>query len=460
MSGNFQNLPTALQVVIQQGWLERKIRAALQNKLAYRALVEKETFPTRIGEAFKRTRTAMLPAVVKKLVPSDMSNAASLTNGQTAQTAPGYEQWDVTLEEHGTFLGLNRKQDKVSLVNNYLRNAGLLANQSAKSQEHMARNPLFGAYLSGNSYVVTALGAGTSTTALVNDIRGFDTVLIANGTLAATSVSNPLTCYATKPDNTVVTLSVTGVVAEGTNHSSASQLSSDGVEQGGISGTLTFADAGGTLPDGTVIKAIHGSTILRPKGKTRTSALLGGDMLTLSLLLDAKLALENNGVSGAIDCVLDPSSLRQLYADPEFQNLHTGGRADTEMNTGMISAILGINFRTTTEAFQQPAFSGTGAHNIPVAVRRPILVSEGCIVESTFEADTEQEDQTIHNIVTVDGVNFIDRPSLDVFAQNVTQAWEWTGCYSVPQDQSMTAAIMPTAYGARYKRAVVIEHAG
>lgn len=459
MSGNFQNLPPALQVVIQEGWLERKIRAALKNKFAYRANVEKESFPTRIGEGFKRHRTAMLPAIVATLTPSDMSNAASLTNGQTAQTAPGYEQWEVTLRERGTFLGLNRKQDKVSLVNNYLRNAGLLADQSAKSREHLSRNELFAAGMSGDTYVVAALGAGSTTTAFVNDGRGFDKVMIADGTLADVSVSNPLTCSATAPDGTVTALSVTGCAFEVTNHSSASQVSSDGVEQCGRSATLTFAALGGALVDGTVIKAVHGSTVLRAKGRTRTSALLGGDMFTLSLLMDAKMALENNGVTG-MDCVLGPASLRQLYADPEFQNLHTGGRSHTEMTTGQISDILGINFRLTTEAFQQAKFSSTGAHNVAVPVHRPILIGEGCLVESTFEADYEEEGQTIHNIVNVDGVNFIDRPAIDVFGQNVTQAWEWTGCYSAPQDQKTTPAVMPSASYARYKRQVVIEHAG
>lgn len=459
MSGNFQNLPSALQVVIQDGWLERDIKAALKNKFAYRANVEKESFPTRIGEGFTRTRTAMLPAIVKKLVPSDMSNAASLTNGQTAQAAPGYEQWTVDLEEHGTYMGLNKKQDKVSLVNNYLRNAALLADQAAKSQEHLARNRWFDAYMSGNTYVVTELGAGSTTTAFVNDGRGFDRVMLANGKPADVSVSNPLTCSATKPDGTVVALTVTGCAFEGTNHSSASQVSSDSVEQGGRSATLTFTALGGALPDGTVIKAVHGSNIVRAKGRTRTSALLGGDLLTLSLLLDAKLVMDNNGGMGLYDCVMEPASMRQLFADEDFKNLHTGGRANGEIKSGFVSDLLGMRFLLSTEAFQQPAFGNStqGAHYVPVGVSRVALIGAGSLVESTFEADSE--DETIHNITNVDGVNFIDRPAIDAFGQNITQAWEWTGCYSAPQDQTMTPAIMPTASTARYKRGVVIEHA-
>ncbi len=45
-----QNFPISLQAIIQQGFLEREFQHALQSRLGYRAVADREKFAVGIGE--------------------------------------------------------------------------------------------------------------------------------------------------------------------------------------------------------------------------------------------------------------------------------------------------------------------------------------------------------------------------------------------------------------------------
>ena len=58
-----QNFPTALQPIIQQGFLEREFDQALRSKLGYRACADRVTVSVGIGETVTKTRAGLKPAV-------------------------------------------------------------------------------------------------------------------------------------------------------------------------------------------------------------------------------------------------------------------------------------------------------------------------------------------------------------------------------------------------------------
>jgi hypothetical protein len=55
------SLPTSIQAVIQQGYLEHKFEQALRAKLGFRAIADREPFMAGIGETITKTRTGVRP---------------------------------------------------------------------------------------------------------------------------------------------------------------------------------------------------------------------------------------------------------------------------------------------------------------------------------------------------------------------------------------------------------------
>ena len=436
------NFPAALQPIIQQGFLEREFQQALRSRLGYRAVADRMEFQVGIGETLTKTRAGLKPPVTTPLSPAGNTN---LDNGLTP-SGWSVEQYTITLNHYASTTDLNMVTSRVGIASQFLQNAAANGEQAARSLDELARNALFAAYFGGNTRVKTTLGVPGPTIA-VDDIRGFQTVFV-NGVQVPVS---PTALLSVGVNNQSYTLS--GAVADGTNTS---------VVPGAISGTLTFT-ASVTVADGTAgntVLASTASSIARPANRGNLSLLTAADTLTMGTLLNAVSTLRQNAVptiDGAYNCYLDPVSSRQLFNDPDFKLLFQGAtNASTVFKTGMVNDFLGLRFVPTNEAYVQ-IHPTLGGYN----VRRPIVCGKGALIEGDFAglaaADVAPDDSLIS---VVDGIAMVTREPIDRLQQIIAQSWYWIGGFVAPSDVTTNALTVPTANGAVFKRAVMIEHIG
>jgi hypothetical protein len=465
--GTFTNFPTALVPMLQTGFLERELEEGLDSVLAYRRAAVQETVPSRIGETLTRTRKGRKAPVPTALTPSSMTG---LDNGLTPSTF-SVEQYQFTMAPYGDTVDTNLLQELAGIADQLIGNSRNNGVQAAQTLERIARFKLFSGYLGGNSFVRTDLGAGSTTTCHINDVRGFQNVVV-NGQVTPVSVTNTLTVVETAVGASGVnqTLTVTGVAVDGTNQSSTPD---------GASGVLTFTTA--TLPvNGDALVAATAPKIIRPFSRLTTAGLVGSDMLTMGLVEDAVAYLRDNGVPPMMDgthhCILDNTSLRQLFADQDFKVLFAGRYQSREYRDGDIIQLLGITFIPTTETYVQPsatqynglvytaASTATAPANVTQRVRRPIVLGAECIIQGDFEGMetwlAREGVNAIGEVFLVNGVAQILRPPLDRLQQTISLSWNWVGDFAVPSDVTANSTIIPTASNAQFKRALVIEHVG
>ena len=437
------NFPTALQPIIQQGFLEREFQTGLESVLGFRAVADREPIPNKVGETITKTRRGLKAPVTTPLAPNTNTN---LDNGLTP-SGWTVEQYTLGMDMYGDTIDLNMVTQGVGIASQFVENAVVNGTQASQSLDRLARNALFGKYLEGNTFVTTTLGANGATIA-VDDVRGFQFVLV-NGQPTAVSTTNKLAVLVNG-----VAHNVQAVTVDGSN-------TSTNAVAGGKSGTLTM-DAAVTIANGTLGNAVVSSvapSIIRPGARSSSRALQAADFFTMSAVLDAVTVLRNNGVptiDGRYNCYLDPTSARQLFSDADFKLLYQGATgASTAYAMGMPIDMLGIRFIPTTEAFIQPHATIAGAK-----VRRPIVVGKGALVEGDFEsiAHSDVASNAITNMV--DGIAMVTRPPLDRLGQIIAQSWYWIGGFAVPSDLTANTTIIPTSNNALYKRAVVIEHIG
>ena len=452
-----QNFPSALQAIIQQGFLEQTFQDFLQSALGYRMAAKRENFRTNIGETLTKTRPGLKAPTITPLVASGNTN---FDNGLTPTTFT-VEQFKLTLNQYGDTIDLNTVTNRVGIVEQFLQNSKVNAIQAGQSLDRLARNKLFAAYLGGNTRVRVTLGA-PSTTVSVDDISGFENVLV-NGAPTPVSATNPVNV--TVGSNVY---SLVGAAADASNVSTisapfgfASTVQPVSGAAPGRSGVLTFA-TNVSVPDGTIGNAVtsaYGSVVLRPNARLASTALVAGDLFTMSAVLDAVAYLRRNAVpaiNGYYNCHLDPVSARQLFADPDFKQLFQGQAASAEYRLGRVIELLDVRFVPTTEAPVQvhPTYSNLN-------IRRPVIVGEGALIEGGFDGigalDTG-DDNAIIDIV--DGVAQVTREPLDRLQQIIAQSWYWIGDFAAPSDFTLNSTIVPTASPAYFKRGVVVEHVG
>ena len=437
-----QNFPTALQPIIQQGFLEREFKQALRSRLGYRSCADREAISVGIGETLTKTRGGLKPAVTTPLVPSTNTN---LDNGLTP-SGWGVEQYTLSINHYAATTDLNMVTSRVGIASQFLQNAYVNGEHAARSLDELARNALYNAYFGGNTRVRTTLGsAGPSVT--VDDIRGFQLVFV-NGVQVPIGSTSNLTVTIGSNSYTAI-----NAVADTTSVSTA---------PGGISGVLTLS-SNVTVGDGTAGNTVTASTacsIARPNQRANTAAIQTADTLTMGALLDSVAKLRLNAVpdiEGAYNCYLDPMSARQLFMDPDFKQLHQGATSTNQVfKRGMTNEFLGLRFVTTNEAYVTPHPTIAGA-----LVRRPIVCGQGALIEGDFAGMAADDVAPADSIVSmVDGVAMVTREPVDRLQQIIAQSWYWIGGFCAPSDTTTTPTTIPTATNAAFKRAVMIEHIG
>lgn len=450
---SIENLPASLQGAIQQDLLLTTFQQSLRSLLMYRTVADKKPFPIYAGQTITETRAGLKASVTTPLNPQTNTN---LDNGVT----PSYysmEQYVMGLNMYGDSMDVNIMTGDVAIASTAIQNAIVNGEQAARTMDELARDALYNAYLGGNTYVNATLGS-PGTTVAVDDIRGFTTVLNAQGQIVPIGGSNTLPVTINGVANTLLSYTI-----DATNISNARDIAGSTYGVGGVSGTLTFQTTV-QIVDGTSGNAViagYAPAVLRPNGRADTSKVVTGDIMTMSILLDAIALLRNNAVptiDGMYHVIQDSTSERQLFADPEFQLLYRGTMLTNPVyKNAKISEGLGIRFFSTTQAPQQLKSGTTG-----INIRRPIVCGQGVLVEGVFAGQQAAVNNMINgkgHIELIDGVVQVVREPLDRFQQIIAQSWYTTLGYSVPTDATANRSIIPTASNAYLKRAVIIETA-
>jgi hypothetical protein len=446
------NLPTTLQSVIQQGYLEREFEQALRAELGFRAIADREPFMAGIGETLTKTRTGLLPAVTTPLAPP--ANA-DITSGLMPQNY-GVEQYTLSVNQYAANQMLNVVTARVAIDDLFLNNARTLAEQAARSVDTLAQAAIFGTYMGGNTRVITTLGAA-GPVVHVDDIRGFLSTWNAEGQPVSVSAGNTVSVTVGAD---VYTLSA--AAADATNISTA---------PGGISGSLTFTTSV-SVADGTAGNSVASAVapvVMRPLNASNnlmagtTLAIsaasdVNSAKLTMQMVLNAKATMKANGVppvtaTGNYIFYADPLQMTGLYSDPAFQFFFRGRPDTSEYRRGLVAEMLGVDI-VETNINPVQALSGVGT------VRRGILCGQGALVEGVFTregyAATNQADDDAM-IAIVDDIAHITREPLDALKQVVTQTWNYIGGFAVPSDINTNPNTIPTANNSAFKRAIILE---
>lgn len=407
------SLPSELQDIIQEGYLERSFEEPLKAKLGFRSVADREAFPNKIGETVTKTRTGLRPAAT---TPIAASAASALDSGMTASTA-SVEQYTLSVAEYGDMAQTNLVTEGVAIGSKFLLDAYQLGEQANRTIDTLARNALFGAYIGGETFAT----ANSSTTAvLVDNASGFEA-----GDLVEIGANE---------------YTVASVAFAGSNTSTLAGY-------GGKSGTVTFT-GNVSAASGDFVRAKKAAKTVYAGGKSKASALDGDDYLTADMILEAKSEMESNNVpmiGGAYNLYIDARAARNLYNDQLFRDFHKGRSDSDDYRDGVITEMLGVRLIRTNM---------NGAVN---GVHRSILVGKGALVEGVYTNNGYANLAKVGEDVRVtNDVAHIIRPPLDNRMQWVTQTWIYIGGFVAPTDKLTTSAVLPSASDRRLKRGIVL----
>jgi len=436
-----QNLPPELQSAIQEGSLAREFQQGLASVLSFRMIADREIFPNQVGETITKTRVGLKPPVE---TPADPRNNANFDNGMTPSSY-ALEQYTLGINMYCDTIDLNVATSQVAIKSLFLQNAYNNGVQAAQTLDRLARNTLFDAYLGGHTRTIReakVVEGRQGVELAVDDVRGFEQVMV-NGCMEPVSEAHPAVVRVGAVSGTL-----TSVRRDEQNVSTAWR---------GVSGKLFVTSLANKVPVKTPIVHVNAPDLVRANQRNTTADLLATDKLTLDTILDAQASLRNNirMIHQPFKLFLDNQSMRQLFADPQFQIMYTGQYRSETLQRGQIVHLAGIDFVPTTEAWVENVDG--------FAIRRPILVAPGALIEGAFagmQAVMHQDYAQNGEVHFVNGVAQVTRGCMDRLQQIIAQSWFWIGGFAVPSDATADKRIIPTANDAYFKRAVVIEHAG
>lgn len=452
-------IPAGIQEIIQDNTLEREFRDALFPELLFRSAARPELWEAERGDRMIFTRTGLLQPRVEPLPAGTDPTPATY----------GSEQWEAIAEQYGNTIDTHMPTSYVTMRSKFAENTKKLALDAGQTANRLVRNPLYRAYLGGNTVLTAAAGSG-DTTVQVASISGF-THLVANSALVPVSSANPIS---------VVIGTTAALVIDATPADPASPHGP---------GTLTLSAALGGAGEATraAVLATNRSRITRVGGGNSVDAITAANILTLQDVINTVARLRAQNVptmpDGTYHVHLSPIAEAQIYQDNQWQRLYDSlpdsmayrdlaiGRkvgctffrnneVPTPFNTGSLVA--------TNNNAQASVQIGAEVYNSAgVPIDRTIVLGGGTIVEKYLDESryiTEAGATGVQRVgrftvvnnglaIMVDRIRFIIRSPLDRLGQVVSQTWSWSGDFPIPSDQS-------TGNPARYKRAAVIEHAG
>lgn len=433
------NLPAAIQQIVQDGWLLRFFDEALYPALMYRGIFEAMEVPQHLGQTYTFTKKGLLPVVQTAMTPpANTDNTSGLT-----PVTNSYEQYSVVLNQYAQPVQTNMVSSGISIVDLYKENVEDLGYSAGRSLDTQARRALFQAYAGGRTY----LTAGSSTTSIaVKDVNGFDFVYV-NGLRVTTSVSNPHPVTLTE-NGTPDTRNVTGVTPGALN-----------TDTDRIPGTLTLDVAVTGAIVGDYVISDYAPVSLRPNGKTTSFNLAANDTLTMSLLNSATKNLMALGVPPHDDtfyhAYLTPDQIQQLQDDGAIQKIYETHPDSEEFQRGAVAIVANCKIFMTNAAPNDTNEAGVSVQRGMVTGKklgfevRSSLIAEW-LNASGISANGHIEFSPTHHIAMV-----LLKPQ-DYLQQVVTNTWSFIGNWVAATDVYGGVGAS-TRY---YRRAVMVETAG
>lgn len=464
MAGGLINPNSALQIAYQTGMLARMFEEGLDSEAAYAHDATVEIVPAGIGETITKTRISRL---APQTTPLNPMNIGGLDNGLVALT-PTAEQYTYSIQQFGAVQYLDLVQEQAGIANQLKQIARNNGVNAAQTVERLMKQNWFANYDTGNTWIRSDLGAVTSSTFYVDDIRGFQFNYV-NGVAQPVSPSNPLPVMEVAFEGgTTQTMNITGAVADSVTRS-VYPASVAGGSSDGVSGQLTYANSSsGNAVNGDALVSSLASPVFRPNNKQATNQLNSNDLVTVALLQTAQASLSQNAIprhaDGTYHCYMDYQSMTELLVDPQFQIMYASRGSNEVYQNNQVFTFLGMTIIPTTEAYlqalvpaagMQTASPNTVVHRVLITGKEGINIGHFAGIKSY--ADREAVN-SISNIYMVDNIAHIIRAPIDNMGRNVSLAWLGAFAIVCPTDLTATPSIIPTASNAAYKRAVVIEH--
>lgn len=454
-------IPESLSAIIQDNTLERVFNDALFPKLLYRAEAMPELWQANLGERMLFTRTGLIAPTTKSLTPG----SDPIPSGYDT------EQWEAEARQHGNTIDTHMPSSYTALASLFLRNTQQLGLNSGQTMNRLARNNLFSAYLAGEA-MVSVVASAAATEVTVSTLSGF-TQQLQGGRLSAVSSANPLPITFTtvgEPANTVIGF----VPADASEPFGPGTLS--------LGAPLT---TGCALRDG--IFASTRSRRLRVGGGATVDGIATANIITLDDIISAVSRLRQNNIpphsDGYYHVHMEPEAEAEIFRDNHWQRLHQSLPESFPYRELAIGQAVGsVCYRNTESPNEQnvettismpgvgggallaPEIGAEVTNEAGVAIRRTIVTGGGALYEkyldeSRFITDAGVTGKIGNFSITNGGVSIMTnrirymlRSPQDRLQQVVGQTWSWSGDFPVPSDAL-------TGDDARFKRAIVIEHA-
>lgn len=450
-------IPTGLGAILQDDTLERVFHEALFPNLLFRAEATPDLWPANLGETKLFTRSGLLPVRKKPLTPGEDPTPRSYD----------FEQWRATARQQGDTLDTHMPSSHLALASTFMKDAQTLGLNAAQTLNELVRDNLYRAYLGGNTVTTQAYTAATSTIAVAS-INGF-AERVFNVAPVAVSPAAPITV-----DLAGFPVTVIGAIPDDPENAPFGR------------GTLVLSESFDAATNNIALRASvladQRSRVVRAGGATSVDGVSTG--LVLQDVINATARLRAARVptmpDGTYHVHLTPQGESQIYSDEQWQRLFTALPDSMAFRDLAIGKLVGCTWYRNTEnpnaensgdlvgttgsARVSSDVGGEIFNNGGTEIRRAIVVGGGAITEkyideSKFITDAGAQGKIGNFTITNNGVQvmterirYILRSPQDRLQQQVSQTWSWSGDFPVPSDSL-------TFDAARYKRAVVIEHA-
>lgn len=462
MSLALAGIPPQIQNLLQDRTLERVFHDNLFPRMLYRAEARPEEWAANLGERMIFTRAGAIPVDTTPLIPGQDPIPSTYAT----------EQWEAEARQFGRTIDTHMPSSFTALASLFLRNTQQLGLNAAQTMNRLTRDPLYAAYLAGEAMMKTAALAA-DTAIRVTTLNGF-TQQIQNGRLSPVSALNPMpiTFSTAEPANTVVGF-LPDVAAEPLG-----------------SGVLTLGAAlvGGVALRVGVFSASR-SRRLRVGAGATVDAITAANILTLNDVIAAVSRLRAQNVpphpDGRYHVHLTPLAEAEIFQDNHWQRLHQSLPESAPYRELGIGEAVGCYFYRNTEnpdaqstsaarrladpggaglATLAPEIGGEITNAAGVPITRTMVTSGGSIIEKYIDESKYITEAGVTGKIgqfsIVNGgvaimtrrIRFILRSPLDRLQQMVGQTWSWSGDFPIPSD-------VLSGDGARFLRAVVIEHA-
>ena len=456
--------PNQLVNAIQQNYLDRVIKDALSPYNLYRKNCPSELWAGGNGEIKIFNRAGNVPVDIDPVLPSADSK---MTEYET-------EQWRVQAFQHAQTVPVSSPTSYISIVNAHAQTARQIAQNAAQTTDRVARNALYSAYLGGECQA-TALASSGSSLISVTALAGFSELVTASGQIKSVSIANPLSISfgGTASDNTVI-----GVTPD----NAARPLGPGQIQLGAA------LDANVAARES--IKAVNRSPRLRVGGGSTVDAITSSNVLTQNSILAAVQKLKRANVmpheDGLYHCYVSPAGESQLLQDSSLRELFRGRGLDDDsvyknatigvaFNCRFISAAESPssasttnNVNTGTSAVIAPEIGAQVVNNSGVEIERAIVTGQEVMIECYQDQSQFVSAGGVNGVVKtgnwnmsyggaeliLDNIRYVIAAPIDNLQQVYRQSWSFVGGWAVGSDQ--LSPVSP----ARYKRAVIIEHAG